>query len=206
MPRFAFFPGLCLALILGGVFTLAAPAGALPPGSYRDTCRDCYSKNSELHCDCQNRRGKWARTWVYYGDCYGNLANVDGRLVCTDLGEPVPGGSWQESCARWRVRWDTLYAECKNKHGEWVRSRIRYKECGGRIMNDNGRLACAGDPRPVPGGSWRQSCRRWHRDGNTLRAECKNSRGHWIFSTLSLRGCRGEPANCDGRLTCGPCR
>lgn len=206
LGRTSRLPLLLAMALLAIMLLLPAPAGALPPGSYRDSCRDCYTKDSQLHCDCRNRTGKWARTWMYYADCYGNIANVDGRMVCTDIGQDLPGGSWRNSCTRWRVRRDTLLAECKNDAGNWVRSRIRFKDCGGKIMNDNGHLTCAKDPRPVPGGSWRNSCRRWQREGNILRAECKNPQGHWIFSTLNLKGCRQAPTNCNGRLACGGCR
>jgi hypothetical protein len=54
----------------------------LPPGSYRDTCRDFSVDGRHLDARCRTRRGEWRDTHIDLVRCHGPIGNDDGRLVC----------------------------------------------------------------------------------------------------------------------------
>ncbi|RJX32248.1 MAG: hypothetical protein C4525_10900 [Desulfarculus sp.] len=206
IPRRTRLARLVLSLaLLAGVLWVPAKAAALPPGSYQGTCRDCYTEGTELRCECQDRDANWRQARIRYKRCEWAVMNDNGRLACEDARHAPPPGSWRDSCRSWRVRGDTLSAECKDRYGSWSRTRVNYKKCRGGVVNDDGRLVCEGDAGPAPGGTWQASCRNWRRVKDTLHAECRNRRGDWVRSSLNVRRC-DAPQNCDGRLTCGKCR
>ena len=191
--------------LLALALVLAAPAGAevLPPGSYRDTCRDCYVDNGRLHCRCRGDGGGWYRTSIKYYRCGGDISNVDGSLSCGGGGRySLPQGSWRESCRNGRVQGDTLLAECKNRHGDWVQAWLSLKRCRRQVGNEDGRLVCGGGRTyPMPGGAWRESCRNPVVSGGVLEAECRNRSGDWHGTRVDIRGCRAL-TNDNGRLRC----
>lgn len=56
---------------------------------------------------------------------------------------------------------------------------------------------------PLPAGSYQQSCRGANMNGNILSAQCTNSRGAPVFSSIDTNGCRGRDiANDNGYLRC----
>ena len=61
-------------------------------------------------------------------------------------------------------------------------------------------------PRPggqLPSGSYQQSCRGANLNGNMLSAQCPNSRGAPVFSSIDTNGCRGRDIrNDNGYLRC----
>lgn len=61
-------------------------------------------------------------------------------------------------------------------------------------------------PRPggnLPAGSYQQSCRGANLNGNILSAQCPNSRGAPVFSSIDTNGCRGRDIrNDNGYLRC----
>jgi hypothetical protein len=73
---------------------LAAPAGAIPYGSYQQSCKDIRLKgerdSARIQARCLDRAGQWRKTSFELDRCIGDLANVDGRLVC--VAGPVHGG------------------------------------------------------------------------------------------------------------------
>jgi len=195
-----------MILLAGLALLLAMPpqAGArvLPPGSYRDTCNDCYVDDGWLECRCKDSRGDRRRTSIKYYRCGGDIVNQDGRLRCGGSGRDLPQGPWRDSCRNARMRGDELLAECKNRHGDWVQSWLNLRSCNRQVSNDNGRLICGRvRTQRVPGGSWRDSCRRWRVDGDRMWAECKNRRGDWHGTEVRIRGCR-RLANDNGKLRC----
>ncbi|MBU1274968.1 MAG: CVNH domain-containing protein [Proteobacteria bacterium] len=201
--------GACLALLMFALLLAPTPAKAkvLPPGSYRDSCKDCYVDDGWLHCRCKDGRGG-KETRIKYTRCNGDIANVDGWLTCGGGGESrrMPGGSWRESCRDGRVQGNELLAECRNGDGRWVQAWISLNKCPGNLSNEDGRLVCEGRGHKwrMPGGNWRSSCRRERIEGDTLWAECRAKNGDWRGSRVNLRGC-GNVNNCNGRLHCGPC-
>lgn len=203
--RIACAPLLLALALSAGLLLAPRPAAALPPGSYQDSCRDCRTEGTRLVCQCRNRDGNWRQTKINYKRCQWAVMNENGRLVCEDTRHAPPPGSWRDSCRNWRVRGGSLSAECKDRYGSWSRTRVNFKKCRGGVVNDDGRLACGDDVRPVPGGTWQASCRNWRRVKDTLYAECRNRRGDWVRSSVNVRNCN-EPQNCNGHLTCGRCR
>ncbi|MBU4566441.1 MAG: CVNH domain-containing protein [Desulfarculus sp.] len=207
--------GACLAVLMLGLFVVPAPVPAeakvLPPGSYRNSCKDCYVDNGWLYCRCKNGRDGRNDTRIHYTRCNGDIANVDGWLTCGGQGgggyHRMPGGSWRDSCRNGRVQGNELTAECRNGNGKWVQSWISLNKCPGNLSNMDGRLVCEGQGRQwkMPGGSWRGSCRKARIEGDTLWAECRAKNGDWRGSRVNLQGC-GNVNNCNGRLHCGPCQ
>ena len=54
----------------------------LPRGSYKQSCRDLGVNGDILSAECQKRDGNWRWTSINFGDCYGDIVNHNGRLVC----------------------------------------------------------------------------------------------------------------------------
>lgn len=202
--------GACLALLTLALLVPPTVAGAkvLPPGSYRESCKDCNVDNGWLRCRCKDGRGNRRDTSIKYTRCNGDIANVDGRLFCNGGGQSqrVPGGSWRESCRDWRVRGNEITAQCRNGNGKWVQAWIPLNKCPGNLSNEDGRLVCEGRGHrwSMPGGSWQSSCRRARIEGDTLWAECRANNGDWRGSRVNLRGCN-DLNNCNGKLRCGRC-
>ncbi len=68
-------------------FALAAPAGAFPYGSYQQSCKDIKLKDRDsdsarIQARCIDNRGEWRKTSFELDRCWGDLANIDGELVC----------------------------------------------------------------------------------------------------------------------------
>lgn len=125
--------------------------GQIPPGSYQQSCRDFrLTGPGVLSASCQDNRGRWNYSTINVRDCRGDIRNDGGRLACGwgDGGGwgQLPSGSYQESCRDARVngsgRNATLSANCRDNRGRWNFSTIRFNDCRGGVINDNGRLAC----------------------------------------------------------------
>jgi hypothetical protein len=54
----------------------------LPPGSYRDSCRDYSMDGRQLEAQCRRRNGDWRDTRIDLSKCKAALRNDDGRLTC----------------------------------------------------------------------------------------------------------------------------
>jgi hypothetical protein len=69
--------------------TLVASAAAMaqgyppPDGSYRDSCRNAHIFGDHLTADCRRADGRWEQTSLFdLNRCSGDIANMNGRLVC----------------------------------------------------------------------------------------------------------------------------
>ncbi len=70
---------------------------------------------------------------------------------------------------------------------------------GDRNHSDNGNDSDRG----APAGSYKDTCRNVHMDGDNLVAECRTRDGDWHRTSLdNYRQCRGDISNDDGRLRC----
>jgi hypothetical protein len=125
--------GLCLLAV-------AAPAVSQQRGQYEDRDsrdsrydrdgrdrgdnrydRDDRSRDDRSRGDRDDRRGNWRPG--------GN--------------QPIPGGSWAQSCRRSSMAGNTLTAQCKDQRGKWRDTRINPRTCQtGRVGNRFGQLAC----------------------------------------------------------------
>ncbi len=202
------FPSLPVALMLLCAPPLASDSDArsYPHGDYKNSCRDINVIGDVLEAECQRKDGKWEDTHLYYKSCDGSISNDDGDLVC-DKDQHAkwdPPGSYQQSCKDASVEKDELEAQCKGKDGSWNWSSLNFKKCYDDISNDDGKLVCGRRHHhaQLPHGSYQDSCKHIEIDGNTLHAECKDTRGKWRDSSLDVKGCRGDVNNIDGRLTC----
>ncbi len=73
--------------------TLATPASAAPSGSYRQSCRDIDELYDQtLSAECRTRGGYWRHSELDTSDCDGDIANIDGRLVCTENDDRYSSG------------------------------------------------------------------------------------------------------------------
>ena len=65
--------------------SLATPASAAPAGSYQQSCRNIEQHYGRtLTAECRTRDGSWNETRLDSSDCSGDIANMNGRLVCND--------------------------------------------------------------------------------------------------------------------------
>ena len=56
--------------------------GKLPPGSYKNSCRNIYIEGKVLEADCKDDRGKWRHSSIKYKNCGKGLWNDNGKLRC----------------------------------------------------------------------------------------------------------------------------
>ena len=54
----------------------------LPPGSYRDSCRDVSVKGRQLSARCRRKSGEWRDTQLDMSRCRRPIGNDDGHLTC----------------------------------------------------------------------------------------------------------------------------
>ena len=100
--------------MLKSMLTSAAFAGALvvsaaaiaqghppPDGSYRASCRNAHIYGDHLTADCRRVDGRWEQTSLFdLNRCSGDIANMNGRLVCGHEG--YGSSRIQRSDAPWR--------------------------------------------------------------------------------------------------------
>jgi hypothetical protein len=66
---------------------LIPPAAAIPSGTYQQSCKDIKLKDPDgdsarIQANCRDSAGKWRKTSFEIDRCWGDLANIDGELVC----------------------------------------------------------------------------------------------------------------------------
>jgi hypothetical protein len=131
-----------------------------------------------------------------------------------DSGAGAPQGSYKDTCRNAHIEGDNLIAECRTSGGDWHRTSLdNYRQCRGDIFNSDGGLRCrqgdegrggrGDEDRGAPAGSYKDTCRNVHMDGDNLVAECRTRDGDWHRTSLdNYRECRGDISNDDGRLRC----
>jgi hypothetical protein len=82
--------------------------------------------------------------------------------------QPVPQGSYINSCRHIGMRGDRLFADCRRMDGTWRRTALDVAGCAGDIGNLNGHLTCNRVPNERYGSSDRRA---WH--------EGYGPEGHW---------------------------
>ncbi len=117
----------------------------------------------------------------------------------------APPGSYKETCRGIQVRGGILIAQCQKADGSWRNSTLLFHDCEGDIRNDNGELKCkqkVKPSKPVPGGSYKQTCKDARVEGDFLRAKCQKKNGDWNNTKLKYKKCSGDIWNDNGELTC----
>jgi hypothetical protein len=187
-----------------------------PYGSYVLTCRNIMRRGDRLDAVCETADGRWRRTSLRDIDrCTGPIVNDDGNLACS-RGGSLPHSTYVETCRQVYLRGNTLRAVCQNREGRWVWTSLDgWESCPGGIVNDDGQLRCLRDRDDdrnrdrgrdrdrMPPGNYGQTCRNITVRGGTLRAECQDRDGRWVWTELpEADRCRGEIQNIDGQLRC----
>jgi hypothetical protein len=75
----------CSAFTGALVVSAAAMAQGHPPpdGSYRESCRNAHIYGDHLTAACRGVDGRWQQTSLFdLNRCSGDIANMNGRLVC----------------------------------------------------------------------------------------------------------------------------
>lgn len=148
--------------------------GTLPSGGYSQTCRDVRVRYGALRARCQDRTGAWVDTSLdAFWRCNGVIENIDGQLRCV-------------------ANRDRDYDRDRDRDRDHDRDRDRDHD--GDRDRDRGY---------APRGSYSQSCRDIHAQGNSLQAVCQTVNGNWVPTTINeFDRCVGEIVNDDGRLEC----
>jgi hypothetical protein len=148
--------------------------GTMPAGGYAQTCRDVRVRYGILRARCENRNGEWVETSLEsISRCNGAVENIDGQLRCV-----------------------------ANRDHDDDRDRDRDHDRDRDADHDRDR-GNDGDRRAAPRGSYAESCREIHSEGNSLRAVCQTVGGNWVGTSINdYDRCVGEIVNDDGRLDC----
>jgi len=118
----------------------------------------------------------------------------------------LPPGSYKDTCRSISVLGGTLTAQCQRVDGSWKNTAIQFFDCEGGITNENGNLTCKHRPKPdkpLPKGSYKQSCKDAYVDGKWLYARCKKMSGNYNNSSIKYADCYKDIWNNNGVLTCG---
>lgn len=137
-----------ICLLLGSL-----TAGAAQSESFRQTCRVRWENRNYVQADCRDQQGRYRYNEVSKL-CNGDLANMNGRIVCDyrerdrDRGQRrggnrLPAGSYAQSCHSCQARDYQLSCVCKDVQGNQRRTLLYFNRCQGDISNQNGRLFCA---------------------------------------------------------------
>jgi hypothetical protein len=128
--------------------------GAVPPGSYQQSCRNIQAYGNQLRATCQDTNGNWRDSVLNnWNSCNGDIGNNNGTLQCNYGGNSgyyngqwagMPQGSYQQSCRNIYTRGNNLRAECPDSSGQWHNAQLHnYKKCRGDIANQQGQLVCS---------------------------------------------------------------
>lgn len=133
-----------------------------------------------------------------------------------------PPGDYVQTCRNIYMQGNQLIAECQKRNGDWRRTTLdNVDRCTDQIVNNDGRLICpqgegggygygydnrrqGGWQGSVPPGTYTDTCRNIHVEGDKLYAECQKRNGEWRQTSLDdFQRCTSAPANDNGRLVCG---
>ena len=182
--------------------------GGLPSGSYMQTCRGASMNGVTLSANCQTANNSTRRSSLNTSNCRGrDIGNRDGYLNCeAKPGTAPPAGSYQQTCRDATMAGITLTATCQTANNSTRRTSINTGNCRGRdIGNNNGTLTCSGGGavRPIPAGSYQQTCTSATMNGSMLNATCQTANGSSRRSAINIDNCRGRDiGNRDGTLRC----
>ncbi len=156
----------------------------VPQGSYLGTCRNAnIYQNTDLLAMCPNNQGQLAVVKLSnYALCGGDIANVNGQLVCRGVGggggyrppPPPPPGP---------------------PPGQYYG--------GGYGQGYQPPPPPPPQNRRYPPGTYLQSCQNARVNNGWLQASCADVRGYWHNTQIPLNQCRGDIGNANGRLICG---
>jgi hypothetical protein len=122
--------------------TRAQYGGRLPSGSYTRSCDSISMLGSVLTARCKDQNGIVIHTRLYVRDCWGDVTNQDGELVCGE--RRLPRGSYSETCNECRTDGSALRCSCRDTTGKAIRTSLDLASCGwgSGITNRDGHLQC----------------------------------------------------------------
>lgn len=180
-------------------------------GDWRRTSLDDFNRCSG---EIVNNNGNLVCAQGQAGYGYG-----DRREGRRDWQNGLPPGDYVQTCRNIHMEGDRLEAQCQERDGDWRRTSLDdVDRCSGAIVNNNGNLVCAqgqagygydngrrnGWQGGIPSGTYTETCRNIHVDGDRLLAECQERDGDWRQTSLDdFQRCTSAPANDNGRLVCG---
>lgn len=225
MPRFLAIAALAVAAAFA--FGADAYAKAPPDGSYRGSCRNLHVEGDTLYGECQNKAGKWKKTWISgYKYCDGDIVNRNGVLDCNGGRLPeyseappardnggLPPGGWVDVCRDAVLDGNVLRATCHDDAGVWRPTWIDVRVCRDGVLEvEDGIFICVAAPPPprvepmkdlLPQGTWSENCRSAAVSQWQMRAECYAGDNQFLVTDLDLRKCkRNDVAAPGGRLRC----
>ncbi|MEY4503992.1 MAG: hypothetical protein RL154_284 [Pseudomonadota bacterium] len=202
-----------------GVTTVQAPQppspiGAMPTGSYTQSCIKITWNSPVLSAECN--AGGYVPTSLNYSTCVpgSTVSNINGILTCDILANPIPSGSYTQSCVRSSISWNypMLSADCSSSaYGYTINSNpLNYSTCAPNStvsVSQYGVLVCDTLPaNGAPTGSYTQICNNIFWTSPMLSASCINGTtpGGYTTSTLNYSTCASGSGVNDmyGVLTC----
>ena len=133
------------------------------------------------------------------------------------LAQPLPPGSYQQSCQNIELNGTTLGAMCDGAPPYVMTFLDHATSCSAPIENIRGNLVCPTRRMPyavIPDGPYASSCRNIQLLGGFyLHAACLNFEGNYVQTELNLGQCQtivfyggqargGDIMNTNGQLTC----
>jgi hypothetical protein len=121
----------------------------------------------------------------------------------------LPGGTYTQTCQDITTNGAVLQARCQKIDGGWRQTSIDFRQCGGQIINEDGRLRCGegggsgGGHGGLPGGDYAKTCHDIRTNGTVLQAHCQKKDGSFRKTSIDYGECRGTVNNNDGYLRCG---
>jgi len=136
---------ICLVTLI----SLSTPTFALPPGSYKQSCRNCQQVGNRLICDCKNIEKDYNTSIMHNASNCTRVINSDGKLKCRQRRTTaLPSGTYKKTCRRCAYNGRTLACQCRTRAGIWMSTKLhRASLCEGYIVNLNGTLRCKGGVR-----------------------------------------------------------
>ena len=95
-----------------------------------------------LTAHCKDQNGVVIHTRLYVADCWGDVTNENGELVCTS--RRLPPGSYSASCSTCRMDGSALRCTCRDRNNTQIKTALDLASCqwGSAITNKDGHLQC----------------------------------------------------------------
>ena len=134
--------GIAVVVCLTAVSTDAQFGGRLPSGSYSRTCSDISMVGSVLTANCKDQNGETIKSRLYVRDCWGDVTNEFGELVCKN--RRLPEGSYLQTCGACATVGSALRCTCRDIKQNSIRTTLDLASCrwGSGITNKDGHLQC----------------------------------------------------------------
>ena len=133
---------IAIAIVSLTIADAGAQYGERPSGSYTRTCKDIQMVGSVLTATCRDQNGETIKTRLYVRDCWGDVSNEMGELVCGS--RRLPPGSYSASCNACSTVGSALRCTCRDMKQNPIRTTLDLASCpwNSGITNKDGHLQC----------------------------------------------------------------